>query len=160
MLELYYNFFDRFCDVNKFEELELDIDSLYLALSEKELYYCIREESKAEWEVLRTEDCKDEFTPNAKTNFFPRTCCTKQMKHDKRAAGRFKEEFRCTEMFCLCSKTYSCFDSNSITIRRRINYPQAYKLSAGVIIIRAGGGHPKFFEFFRKNLSVPKTVAQ
>ena len=29
MLELYYNFFDRFCDVDKFEELEMDIDSFY-----------------------------------------------------------------------------------------------------------------------------------
>ena len=48
MLELHYNFFDRFCDVNKFEELEMDTDSLYLALSEKELNDCIREESKAE----------------------------------------------------------------------------------------------------------------
>ena len=38
MLELYYNFFERFCDVNKFEELEMDTDSLNLALSEKELY--------------------------------------------------------------------------------------------------------------------------
>ena len=28
MLELYYNFFERFCDVNKFEELEMDTDSL------------------------------------------------------------------------------------------------------------------------------------
>ena len=35
MLELYYNFFDRFCDVNNFEELEMETDSLYLALSEK-----------------------------------------------------------------------------------------------------------------------------
>ena len=26
MLELYYNFFDKFCDVNKFEELEMDTD--------------------------------------------------------------------------------------------------------------------------------------
>ena len=49
MLELYYNLFERFCDVNKIEELETDSDSLYLALSEKELYDCIREESKAEW---------------------------------------------------------------------------------------------------------------
>ena len=48
-LELYYNFFERFCDVNKFEELEMDIDSLYFVLSEKELYDCIREESKTEW---------------------------------------------------------------------------------------------------------------
>ena len=48
MLELYYNFFERFCDVNKSEELEGDTDSLYLALSEKALYDCIQEESKAE----------------------------------------------------------------------------------------------------------------
>ena len=113
MLELYYNFSERFCDVNKFEDLEIDTDSLYLVLSEKELYDCIREKSKAEWDLLRTEDCKDGFTANATTNFFPRTCSTKHMKHDKREPGLFKEEFRCTEMLCLCSKTYCCYDSNS-----------------------------------------------
>ena len=26
MLELYYNFFDKFCDVQKFKELEMDTD--------------------------------------------------------------------------------------------------------------------------------------
>ena len=113
MLELYYNFFERFCDVNKFEELEMDTESLFLALSLKELYDCIREESKAERGLLRTEDCKDDFTANATNNFFPRTCCTKHIKHDKREPGVFKGEFRCTEMLCLCSKTYCCFDSNS-----------------------------------------------
>ena len=112
MLELYYNFFEKFRDANKFEELEMDTDSLYLALSEKELYDCIREQSKAEWNFLRT-DCKHDFTANATTNFFPRTCCTKHMKHDKREPGLFKEEFRCAEMLCLCSKTYCCYDSNS-----------------------------------------------
>ena len=35
MLELYYNFFDKFCDVNKLEELEMDTDSIYLALAEE-----------------------------------------------------------------------------------------------------------------------------
>ena len=113
MLELYYNFLERFSDVNKFEELEMDTDSLYLALSERELYDCIREESKAEWELMTTEDCKDDFTANATTNFFPRTWCKKHMKHDKRETCLFKEEFRCTEMLCLCSKTFCCFDSNS-----------------------------------------------
>ena len=37
MLELYYNFFKKFCDTDKYEELEMDTDSLYLALSEKNL---------------------------------------------------------------------------------------------------------------------------
>ena len=70
MLWLYYNFFQRFCDVNKFEELEIDTDSLYLALSEEELYDCIREESKTGWELMRRENCKDDSTANATTNFF------------------------------------------------------------------------------------------
>ena len=35
LLELYYNFFERVCDVNKFEELDMDTYSLYLVLSEK-----------------------------------------------------------------------------------------------------------------------------
>ena len=113
MLELYYNFFERFCDVNKFEELKIDTDSLYLALSEKELYDCIPEESKAERGLMRTEDCKDDFTANATTNFFPRTCCTKHIEHDKRQFGLLKEEFFCTEMLCLSSKTYCCYNSNS-----------------------------------------------
>ena len=72
----------------------MDTDSLYLALSEKKLYDCFREESKAEWELMRAEEFKDDFTANATSIFFPRTCCTKHMKHDKREPGLFKEEFR------------------------------------------------------------------
>ena len=53
MLELYYNFFTRFCDVHKFEELEMDTDSLYLPLGEKELEDCIRPEMRAEWQRLQ-----------------------------------------------------------------------------------------------------------
>ena len=37
MLELYYNLFDNFCDKNKFEKLEMDTDSLNLALAEENL---------------------------------------------------------------------------------------------------------------------------
>ena len=36
-LELYDNLFDNFCDVNKSEELEMDTNSLYLALAEKKI---------------------------------------------------------------------------------------------------------------------------
>ena len=38
MLELYYKFFDKYCDNTKFEELEMDTDSLYVAVSEHDLY--------------------------------------------------------------------------------------------------------------------------
>ena len=37
MLELHYNFFKKFCDTDKYEELEMDTDSLYIALSEENL---------------------------------------------------------------------------------------------------------------------------
>ena len=49
-LELYYNFFDELCDVNKFEELEMDTDSLYLALCKENLYDCIKPDKRAAWE--------------------------------------------------------------------------------------------------------------
>ena len=34
-------------------------------------------------------------------------------KRDKRVLGLFKEEFRCPETLCLCSKTYCCYDNKS-----------------------------------------------
>ena len=92
MLELYYNFFTRFCDVNKFEELEMDTDSLYLALAEKELEHCIRPEMRAQWQRLRSNDFVDNFTADAVANFFSRSCCVKHKQHDKREPGLFIEE--------------------------------------------------------------------
>ena len=117
MLELYYNFCTRFCDVNKFEELEMDTDSLYLALAEKELEDCIRPEMTAECQRMRSHDCLDSFTADAVRNFFLRTCCVRHEQHDKREPGLFKEECRCTEMFCLCSKIYCCYDVTSKNLK-------------------------------------------
>ena len=82
MLELHYNFFTRFCDVNKFEELEMDTDSLYLALAEKELEDFIRPEMRAEWQRLRSNDCVDSFTADAVAIFFTGTCCVKHIRYD------------------------------------------------------------------------------
>ena len=129
MLERYYNFITRFCDVNKFEGLEMDTDStdsLYLALAEKELEDCLRPEMRAEWQRLRSNDRGDSFTADAVSNFFPRTCCVKHKQHDKREPGLFKQEFRCTELLCLCSKTYCCYDVTSNKLKfssRGLNKP-------------------------------------
>ena len=114
ILELYCNFFDKFCkfcDVNKFEYFETDTDSLYLALTEEGLDECIFPSKRAEWTEKRSKDCRDDFRADAKNNFFPRTCCSQHKKHDNREPGLFEEEFRCTEMLCLCRKTYCCYDS-------------------------------------------------
>ena len=113
MLELYYNFFTMFCDTEKYEELEMDTDSLFLALSEENLEDIIFPEERNEWEAKRSRDCTDSFTANATGNFFPRTCCSAHKKHDKREPGLFIEEFSCSGMLCLCSKTYCCYDRKS-----------------------------------------------
>ena len=112
-LELYYNFFKNFCDTGKYEGLEMNTDSLNLALSEENLEDIILFENQAEWEQLRSKHCTDNITANATDNFFPRTCCYVHKKHYKREPGLFKEEFRCAEMLCLCSKTYCCYDKQT-----------------------------------------------
>ena len=91
MLELYYNFLTKFCDVNKFEELEMDTDSLYLALAEKELEDCIRPAMRAEWQTLRSNDCVDSFTADAVANFFPRKFGLNHKQHDEREPGLFRK---------------------------------------------------------------------
>ena len=53
LLQLYYNFFSKFWDVTKFEVLEMDTDSLYLAPAEKELEDCMKPEMRAERQRLR-----------------------------------------------------------------------------------------------------------
>ena len=113
MLELYYKLFEKVCDTDKYEELEMDTDSLYLALSEESLEDVILPEKRTEWDKIRSKDCTDDFTANATYNFFPRTCCNTHKKHDNREPGLFKEEFRCAEMLCHCSKTYCCYDNHT-----------------------------------------------
>ena len=143
ILELYYNFFHKFCDINKYEELQLDTDSLYLTLVERELTDCVRPEMRAEWENMRSTDCDDRFAADASGNFFPRICCAKHKKHDKREPGLFKEEFKCSEMLCLCSKTYCCYDATS-------NKLKFSRKSLNKRVLQQSGGGP--LEKYRKVL--------
>ena len=98
MLELYHSFFKKFCDTDKYEQLEMDTDSLYLALSEENLDNVIFPKKRAEWDELHSKDCTDNFTAIATDNFFPRTCCNAHKKLDKREPRLFKEKLRCAEM--------------------------------------------------------------
>ena len=72
VLELYYNFYKKLCDTDKYEELEMDTDSLYLALSAENLEDVILPKKRAEWDQLRSKDCTEHFTANATDNFFPK----------------------------------------------------------------------------------------
>ena len=75
-------FFYQLCDVNSFEELKMDTHSFYLALEEEALDECILPSERSEWTEKRSKDCPDKFRADAKNNIFPRSCCSKHIKHD------------------------------------------------------------------------------
>ena len=71
MLEIYYNFFKNFCDTDKYEELEMDNDTLYLALSEENLEDVILTKKRAEWGQIRSKECTDNVAAKATDIFSP-----------------------------------------------------------------------------------------
>ena len=92
----------------------MDTNSHYLALSEENLEDVMLLEKRSEWDQLRSKDCTDNFTVNATDNFSPELAVmpTEKMTRD-RELGLFREEFRCAEMLCHCSKTYCCYDKQT-----------------------------------------------
>ena len=84
--------------------------SIFLAVAEKELYDCPRSEKRQKLDFLRSIDCNDSSDADACNSFYLRTCCAGHKEHDKKDPGLFKEELRCTELLCLCSKAYCCYD--------------------------------------------------
>ena len=87
MLELYYIFFKKFCGTEKYEELEMDTDSLFLAVSEENLEDIILPEKGNEWEAIRSRDCTDSFTANATGNFFTRSMIVESRDCIKKNSG-------------------------------------------------------------------------
>jgi hypothetical protein len=111
MLQLVHNFFEKFCDRNLYQFIEMDTDSLYMALGRETIEECIKPEMKGEWDDIRNHDHRDNFRADGHLNFFPRTCCDEHRHHDKREPGLFKEEWKGDEMIALCSKTYCGINS-------------------------------------------------
>ena len=70
MLELFYNFFDRFVAFNNFQEIDKDTDSLHLGLAEN-MTDCIRSEMNAEGTKMRLSDYNNTFEAYPSGVFFP-----------------------------------------------------------------------------------------
>ena len=87
MLEFYYDFVVKFCDRRDFEVIQMDTDSLYMALSAEDFDEIIRPELK--------ELYKDE-----KPNWLVTD------EYSKRVPGLFKPEFKGKRMIALTSKCY------------------------------------------------------
>ncbi len=105
MLEFYYDCLDKYLDRKHFELIETDTDSLYFAISEDTLDKVIKKDLTPEFEHALKGYC-DQPEITAKDHYFPRTCCDKHAKHDKRTPGLFKLEFEGLETVALNSKSY------------------------------------------------------
>ena len=90
-----YNFIHKFCDVNNFEELELDAKSLYFALAEKNLTACIRPAKEINCEKLQSNDFDESLVADASGKFVPQTFRRKHRKQDTTEPRLFKNNFRC-----------------------------------------------------------------
>ena len=87
MLEFYYDFVDKFCDRRDFEVIQMDTDSLYMALSANDFDDIIKPDLK-------------ELYKNEKPNWLVTD------EYSKRVPGLFKPEFKGKRMIALTSKCY------------------------------------------------------
>ena len=96
MLEFYYHCIDHFLDRADYELLEMDTDSLYMALAGDSVEELVKRERKEEFEL-------------AKSTWFPRRDTPENAAYDKRTPGLFKVEWSGQGFVGLNSKTYYCW---------------------------------------------------
>ena len=135
MLEFYFNFMDKYVDRSDFEYCEMDTDSAYMAISGSSLEDVIKPWMMDQYQRGLKGFCKDsEIEADAGYHWFPRTCCSRHAKYDKRTPGLFKLEYQGDEMIGLCSKTYIvrktkviCPSNTQMAARRLLNKARGRK---------------------------------
>ena len=101
------------CDVTKFEELLMDVDSFYLASSKHDSYDWFRAAMKKKSALCKMETVRMNFQPTQQelsSLVFAALSISGTIDKD---AELIKEKFCCTEMICLCSETHCCYDIQS-----------------------------------------------
>lgn len=108
MLQFYYDYIDVHLDRSSFALIEMDTDSLYLALNAPTFRDAVKPCMKPSYDHALLSFCDDDvaITGNGNIHWLSRTCCQRHNAFDHRTPGLFKVEFEGTEMIALCSKTY------------------------------------------------------
>ena len=89
MLQFVYDFLYKYFDREKLQLIQMDTDSMYLALTEDNI------------EKILKPEMKEQYEKNKHLWFVTK-------KEDKRTPGLFKIEFEGDSMVALCSKMYYC----------------------------------------------------
>jgi len=92
MLQFYYDYLDVYVDRADFAYCEMDTDSAYMALSGPTFASVVKPGMKDCYQRALTGCCRDDVDPQ----WFPRTCCTKHAKYDKRTPDYLKSNTRVT----------------------------------------------------------------
>ena len=116
MLEFYYDFLDFYIDRSKFELIEMDTDSCYMAISANKLEDVVRPSLKKHFfthvhQWIPSKCCGNHINDFAACKlagvpFSQTQCCKDKELFDKRTPGLFKLEASGEEMIGLSSKTY------------------------------------------------------
>ncbi len=106
MLEFYYDHLDVYVDRTDFEVTHMDTDCVYLAISGMCLEDVIKPSMKLKFDMAVKGSCEVECLEAGGDYWFPRECCERHIKYDRRTPGLFKLEAQGEEMYALCSKTY------------------------------------------------------
>lgn len=106
MLQFYYDFMVPHISRQDFQYCEMD--SAYMSISGKTIEDVIRPDMMASYRQGIYGFCSDaNIEADDQIQWFPRQCCEKHQRFDKRTPGIFKLEFEGDEMISLCSKTYN-----------------------------------------------------
>ena len=120
MLQVYYDFVDRYVERPLFQYCEMDTDSAYIALAGETIDDLITSEHcehyfrhRSEW--MPAECCNEHEDEYVQAQLAGRawtateSCCFARKAFDKRTPGLFKVEWRGDGFVGLCIKTYYCF---------------------------------------------------
>ena len=96
-----YKFCSYFYNPNRYELIDTDTDSFYMAISEEKLDEISRPERRLLWCWMMQSDCSDNFAANSNSNLShenviinkPYKKCNKPAAFDKRLPGVFEEDF-------------------------------------------------------------------
>ncbi len=123
MLQFRFDFIEEFLDRPDYQLVEMDTDSLYMALSGPSLEAVVKPEKRQEFyqsyplwfPALACDQHQPEFVDAKMTDqtWIQAPCCQQRQLLDKRTPGLFKEEWQGQGMVALCSKTYFGFGKTS-----------------------------------------------
>ena len=123
LLDMYYNFLDRFLPRGSWQGLITDTDSIYISQGETTLRECVKPELLNEFDdtlpsVMPVDLCPAHYRQRQEKrkrdesddSVEPEECCERHLKYQKRTLGLWKVETSADAIVALAPKSYICYN--------------------------------------------------